>query len=39
LSPLDLLIASHALAAEAVLITSDKAFSRIPGLTVQDWTT
>jgi tRNA(fMet)-specific endonuclease VapC len=38
LGPLDLLIASHALAVEAVLVTSDKAFNRVRGLQVEDWT-
>ena len=29
--------ASHAMAEEAVLVTSDRAFSRVPGLSVEDW--
>jgi tRNA(fMet)-specific endonuclease VapC len=37
LADLDTLIASHALAEEAVLVTSDRAFSRVPGLSVEDW--
>jgi tRNA(fMet)-specific endonuclease VapC len=37
LGALDTLIASHALAEEAVLVTSDRAFSRVPGLSVEDW--
>lgn len=38
LGPLDLLIASHALAVEVVLVTSDRAFNRVSGLQVEDWT-
>jgi len=38
LSPLDTLIAAHAISLQAVLVTSDKAFARIPGLQTQDWT-
>jgi tRNA(fMet)-specific endonuclease VapC len=38
LAPLDLLIAAHALAIDAVLVTSDRAFARVPGLMVEDWT-
>jgi tRNA(fMet)-specific endonuclease VapC len=38
LSPLDLLIASHALEVTAILVTNDKAFSRIKGLKIEDWT-
>jgi tRNA(fMet)-specific endonuclease VapC len=37
LGALDMLIAAHALAEEAVLVTSDKAFARVPGLEVEDW--
>jgi tRNA(fMet)-specific endonuclease VapC len=39
LADLDTLIAAHALAAEAVLVTADKAFGRVPDLTVEDWET
>lgn len=35
---LDLMIAAHALAAGAVLVTSDQAFTRISKLKVEDWT-
>src|SRR6266513_2368090 len=36
---LDTLIAAHALALEATLVTNDAAeFSRVPGLTCEDWT-
>ena len=37
LAPLDLLIASHALSLDAVLVTNDKAFSQVEGLNVEDW--
>ena len=35
---LDLMIAAHALAAQAILVTNDRAFSRIKQLKIQDWT-
>jgi tRNA(fMet)-specific endonuclease VapC len=38
LGSLDLLIASHAQAVGAVLVTNDGAFRRVTGLTVEDWT-
>ena len=38
LAPLDLLIAAHALATEAILVTSDRAFGQVAGLTIEDWT-
>ncbi|RST84374.1 type II toxin-antitoxin system VapC family toxin [Aquibium carbonis] len=38
LAPLDLLIAAHALEADATLVTNDAAFRHVPGLTVEDWT-
>lgn len=38
LSQLDTMIAAHALALELTLVTHDKAFTRIPGLNVEDWT-
>lgn len=34
---LDLMIAAHALAAEAVLVTHDQVFRRVKGLRVEDW--
>lgn len=34
---LDLLIAAHALASGCSLATHDRAFGRVPGLTVEDW--
>ena len=38
LAPLDLLIAAHALAVDAILVTNDKAFSLVPHLMVENWT-
>lgn len=38
LGPLDFLIAAHALDVGAVLVTSDRAFNRVAGLRVEDWT-
>ena len=38
LAPMDLLIGSHALSIDAVLVTNDGAFAQLPGLTVEDWT-
>lgn len=35
---LDLMIAAHALAAGAVLVTNDRAFTRIKKLKIEDWT-
>ena len=34
----DLWIAATALAHDAVLVTRDQHFARVPGLTVEDWT-
>jgi len=40
LSPLDLMIASHAQAVNAILVMDDKAFNMISGgLTIENWTT
>jgi tRNA(fMet)-specific endonuclease VapC len=41
LAALDLMIAAHAVATEAVLVTHDAAFTRVPDgtLTVEDWAT
>jgi tRNA(fMet)-specific endonuclease VapC len=36
---MDTLIAAHALAIGATLVTNDQAFRRIDGLRVEDWTT
>jgi tRNA(fMet)-specific endonuclease VapC len=38
LGNLDLMIAAHSLAAEMILVTSDKAFYRVKGLALEDWT-
>ncbi len=38
LSDNDLWIAATALSLGAVLVSNDQAFSRVPGLTVEDWT-
>lgn len=37
LSPLDMMIAAHAFAVNATLITNDKAFSQVSSLRVEDW--
>lgn len=38
LGPLDMMIAAHAVAANAVLVTKDKAFSRVPDpLRMENW--
>jgi tRNA(fMet)-specific endonuclease VapC len=34
---LDLMIAAHALALGTVLVTSDRVFRRVKGLTIEDW--
>ncbi len=38
LASLDLLIATHALSVDAVLVTNDRAFSQMADLKVEDWT-
>ncbi|GAB5507624.1 MAG: type II toxin-antitoxin system VapC family toxin [Rhizobiaceae bacterium] len=38
LSPLDMLIAAHAIEVGATLVSNDRAFTHVPGLTVEDWT-
>lgn len=38
LAPLDLLIATHALSIDAILVTNDRAFSQVPDLVIEDWT-
>ncbi len=38
LAPLDMLIAAHALSAQAVLVSNDPAFLQIAGLALEDWT-
>jgi tRNA(fMet)-specific endonuclease VapC len=35
---LDMMIAAHALAAEAILITNDGSFCRLKNLKIEDWT-
>ena len=39
LAPLDMMIAAHAIAMDAVLISSDGAFAGVPGLPVEVWAT
>jgi tRNA(fMet)-specific endonuclease VapC len=38
LAPLDLLIATHAISVDAVLVTNDQAFTQMTGLHLEDWT-
>lgn len=38
LAPIDLLIGSLALSIDAVLVTNDRAFAQLPGLSLDDWT-
>ncbi|MDR2153724.1 MAG: type II toxin-antitoxin system VapC family toxin [Burkholderiaceae bacterium] len=38
LGPLDMLIAAHAVQANAILVSNDAAFKRVAGLNVEDWT-
>ena len=38
LANLDTMIAAHALARGSILITHDKAFARVKGLALEDWT-
>lgn len=38
LSHQDLMIASHALSQELILVTSDRAFAYVDGLDIEDWT-
>jgi tRNA(fMet)-specific endonuclease VapC len=37
LGNLDTLIAAHTLAADAILVTNDQAFARVPALVVENW--
>lgn len=37
LGAIDTLIAAHALAEDATLVTADRAFDRVPGLSLEDW--
>ena len=38
LAPLDLLIATHALSVDAILVTNDRAISQMANLHIEDWT-
>ena len=38
LAPMDLLIGSHALSIDAVLVTNDRAVAQVHGLSIEDWT-
>ena len=38
LAPMDLLIGSHALSIDAILVTNDQVFGHLPGLLIEDWT-
>lgn len=38
LSPLDMLIAAHAVSVGATLVSNDRAFQMVPNLQVEDWT-
>lgn len=38
LAPLDMLIAAHAIEADAILVTNDKAFKQVAGLKIENWT-
>ncbi len=37
LGSMDMMIAAHALELDAILLTGDKAFSRVPSLRIDDW--
>ena len=39
LESMDMLIAAHAFAAGAILVTADSAFSFVPGLPIENWAT
>ena len=38
LAPMDLLIGTHALSVDAILVTNDRTFGQLPGLLIEDWT-
>ena len=38
LAPIDLLIGARALSIDAILVTNDRAFAQLPGLSIEDWT-
>lgn len=39
LAPMDLLIVSHAMAEDCTLVSADRAFAHVPGLSLLDWST
>ena len=39
LAPMDLLIASHAIAEDCTLVSAERAFTQVPGLHLLDWST
>lgn len=39
LAPMDLLIASQAMAEDCTLVSADRAFTQVPGLRLLDWST
>lgn len=39
LAPMDLLIVSHAMAEDCTLVSADRAFAQVPGLSLLDWAT
>lgn len=39
LAPMDLLIASHAMAENCTLVSADRAFTQVPSLRLLDWST
>jgi tRNA(fMet)-specific endonuclease VapC len=38
LAPMDLLICTHALSIDAILVTNDQSFGQLAGLVIEDWT-
>ncbi len=39
LAPMDLLIASHAMAEDCTLVSADRVFTQVPGMRLLDWST